>query len=243
MSYTKEELLSNLDKGLQGKLLPPDKKDCSLLYTMKMLNYTGITIDSKELYSEVIANNLIKHGFIAKEIPDIKMITREKSYYTKNHEKFSVAKDSNRVEENFVKSLFFYNPFKNEIGTPIDYQIPLKNISKDKAGKIDLITYNEKSNELFLVEVKNDDSKETALRACLEIQTYYQVVNKEKLVKDFIEAGKIKDANPTIKKAVLFFKGTNPANECENSEKYPNLQKTIKNFKIEVFVIDGSKVC
>ncbi len=243
MSYTKKELLSNLDKGLQNKLLPPDEKDSSLLYTMKMLNYTGATTDTKELYTEVIAENLIKHGFIAKEIPDIKMITREKPYYTKNHENFTVAKDSNRVEENFVKSLFFYNPFKNEIGTPIDYQIPLKNISKDKAGKIDLITYNDKSNELFLIEVKDDDSKETALRACLEIQTYYQVVNKEKLVKDFVEAGKLEKTNPTIKKAVLFFKGTNPANECVNTEKYPNLQKTIKKFDIEVFIVSGSKVC
>jgi hypothetical protein len=40
----------------------------------------------------------MKHGFIAKEIPDVKIITREKSYYTKNHENFTVAKDSNRVE-------------------------------------------------------------------------------------------------------------------------------------------------
>lgn len=238
MSYTKKALLSNLDKELQCKLLPPDEKDCSLLYTMKALNYSGVTTDSKELFTEVIAENLIKHGFIEDQIPDIKTITRQKSYYTKSHENFSVAKDSNRVEENFVKSLFFYNPYKEQIGTPIDYQTPLKNISKDKAGKIDLITFKEDSNEILLVEVKDDDSRETALRACLEIQTYYQVVNKEKLVEDFHAAEKISSKNPAIKKAVMFFKGTTPANEIADLDNRPMLKKVIKTFDIEIIIIE-----
>ena len=239
MAYTKDELLSNLEKELENKLLPPGEKDYSCLYTANMINYIGNATGTSTPYTEFIGEKLFKEGFIQNGlITDIRAITRGKSYYTKSHEKFTVDKDSNRVEENFVKSLFFYNPFKKQIGSPIDYQTPLKNISKDKAGKIDLITYNEKSNELFLVEVKDDDSKETALRACLEIQTYFQAVDKDKLLNDFYEAGKITSNKATIKKVILFFKGSNPANELVDLSNRTYLKRVIDEFDIKICILD-----
>ncbi len=100
-------------------------------------------------------------------------------------------------------------------------------------GKIDLLTYNEDTNELFLIEVKFKNSSETALRCCLEIQTYYQTVDKEKLVNDYFKAGKIKTKNPILRKAIIAFKNSNPACEFEDTTRV-NLKKLVEEFNIKV---------
>lgn len=52
------------------------------------------------------------------------------------------------------------------IGIVLDYQVPLKNRREDKAGKVDLISLNE--DNLYLLELKRQDSNETMLRCVLE---------------------------------------------------------------------------
>lgn len=229
-SYSKEEILEEL-KGLL-------ENDIKCLYSNNLINIYGSTKDSNSPYSEEISNYLLNNHIKNANISGIETVTREKSYFTQSHNKLfeNITEGSNRYEENYVKSLFFYNPLKSEIGTAIDYQIPLKSCQADKLGKIDLLTYKEDTNELFLIEVKFKKSCETALRCCLEIQTYYQTVDKEKLVNDYFEAGKIKTQNPTIRKAIIVFKNSNPACEFEDSTRV-NLKKLVEEFNIKVCFI------
>lgn len=227
ISYSKEEILTEL-KGLL-------ESDIKCLYSNSLINTYGSTKDSNSLYSEEISNYLLNNYIENASITGIETITREKSYFTESHNKLfeNITDGSNRDEENYVKSLFFYNPLKSEIGTAIDYQIPLKSRQADKLGKIDLLTYKEDTNELFLIEVKFKKSCETALRCCLEIQTYYQTVDKEKLINDYFEAGKIKTQNPTLRKAIIVFKNSNPACEFEDVTRV-NLKKLVEEFNIKV---------
>lgn len=228
ISYNKEDILNELRNFLNV--------GTNCLYAQDLVNKYGNAKDVNTPYTEVISEYLINNSIISDDkIIDIPQVTREKSYFTESHNRLfeNITDGSNREEENYVKSLFFYNPLKTEIGTAIDYQIPLKSCQADKLGKIDLLTYKEDANELFLVEVKFKNSSETALRCCLEIQTYYQTVDREKLINDYFEAGKIKTQNLTLRKAIIVFKNSNPACEFEDVTRV-NLKKLVEEFNIKV---------
>ena len=152
-----------------------------------------------------------------KEVPAIR---RDKSYHWKHS--VSDTPNSNRGEELFVRGLFgkggdpdakdkFYAAEKFD--KLVDYQVPLKGKLTDKgAGKIDFIYV--KDGKVYLAEIKKEGSPESALRAILEIQTYYQMVNKRQLLDNFdLKDMKVSD----VKKAVVLFKNTPGANQVENN--------------------------
>ena len=94
--------------------------------------------------------------------------------------------NSKREEE--ITAIKMFNQCKDGsvydfIGKIIDYQTPLKNTSKDEAGKIDLLSFDGKT--LRILELKKKDSKETMLRCVLEGFTYLCTVNQAKILKDF----------------------------------------------------------
>ena len=119
------------------------------------------------------------------------------------------------------------------IGKIIDYQTPLKDIQTDKAGKIDLLAYNEKENPktLRILELKKPDSKETMLRCVLEAYTYLKVVDKAKLLKDF---GLPEDT--TIKACPFVFYDGEQYKEMQQDRKH--LNDLIKELGIEVIYLE-----
>ena len=215
MGYKKKEIINKLSSI--NKL-----ED---LYIEKMINYTGKTNDTKEKYTEVIAkeilDNLDKFNF-----KNINVINRNKGYNVGTHNgKYN--EESPRREEIIAMKLF--NTTHNGLGKFIDYQIPLKDKKNTKAGKIDLISYNEEENILYLIELKNDSSKETLLRCVLEIMTYINQVDKKKLLLDYNMESTIK-----IKPAILIFKGTRPHKDI--SDEY--VTKLIPKFDIALYIAD-----
>ena len=136
---------------------------------------------------------------IDKEISDIyKKNIFYRDGYLKQHknECFSKNSDSNRNEEWICKLSYKVHPYLNsELGKIIDYQVPLKLPKKciplkmqknyDKInngrGKIDLISKNDKTKTVYLIEVKVSKNSENPCKAVLEIYTYYNLLggNKE----------------------------------------------------------------
>ena len=173
--YSKKEILEEI-------------QDMGNFYKRKVVNYRGTTSDSKEYYTEVVAEWILKNIYL---FDYIKPITREKSYKVDSHDGKNKDNDSNREEEKIAMKLFDLSQNQGKvfeiIGKIIDYQTPLKDIQTDKAGKIDLLAYNEKEKPktLRILELKRPDSKETMLRCVLEAYTYLKVVDKAKLLKDF----------------------------------------------------------
>ncbi|MDE5601642.1 MAG: hypothetical protein K2J16_04005 [Clostridia bacterium] len=137
---------------------------------------------------------------------------RRKDSYKYSHSK-TAQSGSGRGEEWFVLDLFEKNKeyAQKVFGNVIDYQIPLKNSREDKrVGKIDFIY--EKDGELYIAEIKAADSDESAMKAIIEVQTYYQIVDKEKLLEDY---GKSPDTK--INKAIVLFKNAKGGKQvCEN---------------------------
>lgn len=224
IKFSKNEILEMIENA---------KFDIRSFYKQDFVNYAGKTKDSKEYYTEIIAEWLLSHVDLFNKI---KLINREGSYRIESHDGKIINQESNRAEEKIAMKLFDYSQNKGEIfdkiGKIIDYQTPLKNIQTDDAGKIDLLAYNEDTDTLRILELKKSDSKETMLKCLLEVYTYLKIVNKVKLLKDF---GLPKD---TIVKAspLVFFEGMQ---YMEMQEDRKNLKKLMEKMEIEpVYLIE-----
>lgn len=216
--YTREEII---------KKLQDSSKDMSTLYTQTFINYTGKTTDTKEKYTEVIAEWLIKNFNL---FDNIKKITRQSSYKVDTHDGKHNNQNSNRLEEIMAIEIFNQKSL-NILGKVLDYQTPLKNERDDKAGKIDIVSYNKDIKTVYLLELKKEDNEETMLRCVLEIFTYSKTLDKDKFLEDFNlpKDTKIK-ASPLV-----FFNGSQYKEMADSDNKY--LKDLIKKLEIELFYI------
>ena len=184
----------------------------SLFYAQDFVNYKGKTSDTNKFYTEVIAEYLCKNGAL---FPNIKGITREKSYYVGAHIA-TYNSSSNRTEEIIAMQIAKLEHL-NGIGDILDYQIPLKNQQGDIAGKVDLLSYDAVNNVVRILELKCPSSEETLLRCVLEGYTYKRVVDEKKLLLDFSAKDSRIDPNRTqIKASPLIFVDSNPYKEYED---------------------------
>ena len=222
--YSKEEIIKKLEES---------KSEMGQFYSENFLNYIGETSNEERDYTEIIAEWLLNN---IKLFDEIKPITREKNYKVKTHDGIIKNEESKREEEKIAMKLFHSSQNQGKvfdiIGKIIDYQTPLKNVQTDKAGKIDLLAYNEKENPktLRILELKKIDSKETMLRCVLEAYTYLKIVDKDKLLKDF---GLPK--NTKIKACpFVFYDGEQYKEMQQNRE---NLGQLIKRLGIEIIYL------
>ena len=223
--YSKEEIIKKLEES---------KSEMGQFYSENFLNYISETSDKEGDYTEIIA------GWVLDNIElfdDIEMISRKSNYKVKTHDGVIKNEGSKREEEKIAMKLFHSSQNQGKvfdiIGKIIDYQTPLKNVRADKAGKIDLLAYNEKENPktLRILELKKLDSKETMLRCVLEAYTYLKVVDKAKLLKDF---GLPK--NTKIKACPFVFYGKEQYKEMQEDRK--NLKELIEKLEIEVIYLE-----
>ena len=216
ISYTREETIRKLEAI----------NKVEEIYSSDIINYKGNTKDTNEKYTEVIAeeifNNPDKYNF-----ENIKQINRDRTYNV-GHD--GVYDESSIRKEEIIAMKMYKNDYP-AIGKMIDYQVPLKDVKDTKAGKVDLISYKEDENTVYLIELKNDESIETLLRCVLEITTYTKQITAEKLKSDFEIP---QDA--MIKPAVLVFEDTRPYDDL--NDKYVN--KLIEKFGIDVFTAKES---
>ncbi|WP_294728667.1 hypothetical protein [Fusobacterium nucleatum] len=221
--YSKDEII---------KMMEEAKSDMKNFYKKEFVNYSGETSDTKEYYTEIIAEWLLDNFYL---FDTIKMISRESSYNVKTHDGKIKDEKSNREEEKIAMELFDYSQNKGVtfdiIGKIIDYQTPLKNVQKDDVGKIDLLAYNENEKTLRILELKRPDSKETMLRCVLEAYTYLKIVDKTKLLKDF---GLPEDT--VIKACPFVFYGKEQYREMQQDREH--LKDLIEKLGIEVIYLE-----
>lgn len=227
-TYSKDEIIKKLEVA---------KSEMWKFYSQDFVNYRGKTSDKeRDYYTEIIAKWLLDNIEL---FNDIKMISRENSYKVDSHDGKIKNEKSEREEEIIAMKLFDSSQNQGKvfdiIGKIIDYQTPLKNIRADKAGKIDLLAYNEKENPktLRILELKKPDSEETMLRCVLEAYTYLKIVDKAKLLKDF---GLPKDTK--IKACPFVFYGKEQYKEMQEiKDNRKNLGKLIEKLGIEVIYL------
>ena len=168
----KEEILLMCEKA---------SEDMKSFYTQNFVNYRGRSVEGY-WYTEIIAEWLLQH---MDKLYEIQPVERGKSYKTPDHDG-NIKRETNRKEEITAKRLFNMKKDLEGFGRIIDYQTPLKNVKDDKGlGKIDLLSKNEKTKSIYILELKKEDSKETMLRCVLEAYTYRRIVSQNKLFEDF----------------------------------------------------------
>ena len=174
MGYTRKEIFEECQKAFVDK---------STFYKQNFINYRGKTTDTKEYYTEVIAEFLCEH--IHEYVSGIECISRKSSYKTEGHDG-TYNPESNREEEIIAMQIFAQSKNHGDldfIGHIEDYQTPLKSTAEDEAGKIDLLSFD--GSVMRILELKKPDSKETMLRCVLEGFTYLQTADCRKLITDF----------------------------------------------------------
>ena len=229
MKKTKRETIDEFKKALSN---------IETLYKARCVNWIGKTSDTSELYTEIIANELLLE---LKEFDKISTVRRTKTYCRESHCNITIDLcDSNRDEENFAKRITGLT--LDGLGLIKDFQIPLKNSIADKGlGKIDLISYNKESKILYLIELKYEGNKETLLRATLESYTYYKIVDKSKLINDYFNSqDKIAPTEINVKPAVLVVPKCNAYDELEDIElgERPKLKALSLALDISYFTLD-----
>jgi len=172
---------------------------------------------------------------------NVKMITRKTSYKTPSHP--HIAADSifyqmehnkfptDQTEKHMARGVLFER--FPAIGKIIDFEVPLKNTKADKgAGKIDMLalsTHDQSAGTLTLLELKEPKNTESIWRALLEIQTYWQQVNREKLLADFGLSDLIKP-----EPAILIFKGGKAHKEYDQAA-----AEYAKNYGIKIYLYES----
>ena len=226
-TYSNDEIMKKLEVA---------KSEMWKFYSQDFVNYRGKTSDKEGYYyTEIIAKWLLNNIEL---FNDIKMISRENNYKVDSHDGKIKNEKSGREEEIIGMKLFDFSQNQGKvfdiIGKIIDYQTPLKDIQTDKAGKIDLLAYNENEKTLRILELKKPDSKETMLRCVLEAYTYLKVVDKAKLLKDFGLP-----ENTKIKACPFVFYEKEQYREMQQDKE--NLKDLIKKLEIEVIYLKEEK--
>ena len=175
MAYSKSEIISMCEAA---------SKDMKSFYKQNFINYRGKTKgDERDWYTEIIAEWLL--GNIGK-FNEIHPVVRNNGY-NQNHSG-ELGEMTIRVEEYVAKQLFNSKKKYKGIGEIIDYQTPLKNPGGTEnagLGKIDLLSRNDETKCVYILELKKDSSEETMLRCVLEGYTYLRLIPKENLFKSF----------------------------------------------------------
>ena len=198
--YTRNEMEDKCKEAL---------KNPNTFYAQGFVNYQGICPDAGVPYTEVVAKFLCNN--LTQYVAGIKKISRKSSYYTPTHDG-QHDPTSNREEELIAMKMFNASTagtVYTGIGKILDYQTPLKSRQTDKAGKIDLLSFD--GNTLRLLELKKPTSKETMLRCVLEGFTYLKTVDEQKLISNFNEKDGVNIPDDTpVKASPLVFVNSRP---------------------------------
>ena len=156
-------------------------------YQAPVFTWLGATSDGL-YYSDIAAQEL------ESQIAKLDMLVPlRKSGFHHYGETAKYSSDAIREEEHLVKKFHEFHSTnggtRTALGRSVDFQIPLKprrskgegrNIASSKFGKIDLVTFDEDSATLYLIEAKGQkSSKEGILRPALEILTYRKLLDVE----------------------------------------------------------------
>ena len=226
MTYTKEETRNSVLACLE--------KDVKSFYKSTIINRTGRTRDTKEYYTEVIAELLLeKYEYINRIGGNVNI--RSSKPFNCGHQ--GIPNIDRRMEvygrikfnEKLLAFALFNSNQEYDFGRVFDYEVPLKEKMSDRHGKIDLVAVKGNAIKLIELKVNNSSGKETLLRAILEIITYYKylIASKSNFIFDFQKAlGKKPDYD--FQPVILAEQDSFCAQQLNEINNYPRLAELIK---------------
>ena len=201
--------------------------------------------DKTEYCCEVISEWLLSKLDL---FNNIKQLHRDSDYdCSEKSRKSSTEASSGRPEEKIAKELLESSQNGSKeygiLGKFIKHQLPMFDYNQpdcdDSAGKIDLVSYNETENKVYLIELKQITNKiDGLLSAALEIYTYFKQLDKTAFINSFKKNYPTMSKNTNFVPVVLVQKDSRQHHEHNESE-FPQLHKLLKKLGIQFFVFDG----
>ena len=195
------------------------------------LNKSGVSFEGRP-YTEIYSEMILKYNILDR-LSDIKCICIKNSYNPPSHATHTINKGTNQKEKTCAKGLL-KKEFE-EFGRVIGFEIPLRN--DRKGGNIDLLSYDAKTNNAYVLELKRPGAKETLLRCAIEAFTYTKRVHHIKLRKDYDLPN-----DCSIIPAALVFEGSTAANEYYEIKHRPFLDELLKRMNVKTFVINDNDI-
>lgn len=171
MEYTREYILNRCNEAIQ---------DPVTFYKAPFVNYTGTTPDG-EYYTEIVSRFLLNY------IDDLKKIEKHTRHNTYNMPRIGNYNKSSQDSKKGI-AIKMFNDSKIDqpydyIGKVIHYQTPLKDVMSDRLGKIDILSVS--GEKLYIIDLKKKGSHDTMLSGILKAYTYKQIIDMNKLLRDF----------------------------------------------------------
>ena len=207
-----------------------ESRELKKMYSASFLVRKGQTVDTNRPYQEVYAEYIYNH-LENDSIPSISI--DEKNYCRKARQEKN-GKGEERIQRDFY---FRGKSTDKKLGKCIWFELDVHRNGKG----IDLVFFNDVTNELGIVELKYENDGEPLLRPVVELQTYYQRINWEKALEGLRKwVPTLPQRNEiTIKKYLMLDKGSRSCADFDlitqqegNSESY--VKKLMKAFAIEV---------
>lgn len=215
--------------------------DPNLFYKEPFLNYAGNSTDSKEPYTEIIADELVKNYNHVRRIGENAPVRKIKSFNAHPNHIPNVSATLNKFKQleycEKLLAIALYNSNETySLGKILDYEVPLKEKKSDKYGKIDLVSIDDNRQSIKLIELKimaKNGNDETLLRALLEIYTYDKLIKNsfDKFLKDYnLSSDKYTRFQPVI----LTDEQSSSGDTLSHIKKYPRIQELISMMSNEI---------
>lgn len=227
MGYSKNTIVNHIEECMMG---------VDGLYNSRTVNYKGRTTikEDGEYYTEIVAKTILDHLECLK---DIKQIQRKGNYRQASRDCSSYKPDGVRAEEMTAMEMRMQGTITG-LGKILDHQVPLKNERKNKAGKIDVLSFDGANGVMRILELKRKNNQEdTLLRCALEAYTYLKQVDREKLTAEY--ADEMDAPCRCIKACPIFFEDSLQYKEYSELDIRPNLRKLMKALDIELILLEG----
>lgn len=220
MGYTESKCIEEI-----AELYATEK--LNKLYAKGFINRRGNATDSGTPYEEIYAQYIYER-LIDEQLPFV-YLPEVKQYCGEDRAEEKPADKEEAVQRDFYK---LKRSLNEKFGKPIWYELQVHRNGKG----VDLVYYNDETDEINIFELKFDNRNDTLLHTLLEIQTYYQRVDWGRAIKALKDKERIKrDYVSKINKYLLINKGCTYIDKKYNSLTEDSfVKKLLDAFKIEV---------
>lgn len=168
----KQDIINEVKKAM-SQIEVFHKSDC--------LNWKGMTSDTNEKISDVVAGEILMnlHRF-----NQIKPINKNSDYRHQNDQFVKIDIQSNDKYD-FIKRLL--NLKIEELGIIKDYEVAINDNPQDEFDVIDMVCYNKEESKLFVIQIPSFTTiKSTVLQILIECYTKYKMLNHTKFLNEYL---------------------------------------------------------
>lgn len=215
-----------MEAGFTSLVLDTIENNINSLHNQHFVNRRTTTGDTKEAFSQVLAKILLEN---LEKLEEISIINKKTPYDIKESD-LKIGWIYSDEKKDILKDM--YNKNYNTMGKVLEYQMPIEDNTLNSKN-LDLLTLNDEN--LYLIEYKLIDTKDTLIKGILDIFTFYKNIDINRLLSDF-NIPKDISIHPTL----LIHKNSNIYDELLIKDS--KVIELIEKLKVKILIIQGDKI-